>query len=521
MKSGNLEAVAKDAALDATQDATQDVAVDVAQLQALGYKQELARRMKGFSNFAISFSIICILAGGITSFHLAFCATGGAGVGLGWPIVTLLALATAAAMGQVASAFPTAGGVYHWASFLGGKAWGWFAAWFNLAGLVTVLAAINVGTVAFLAGALGQRLGFEGWSIPREIEQLVTLAAVAAITASQAVFNHLGIRITTRLTDFSGYLILVVAAGLVVALWAYAPTHDLARLVTFSDFSGKAGGDVWPAVAAAGNGALPLDLRLAWLFALGFLLPGYTMTGFDASANTSEETVGAATAVPKAMLSAVLISGVAGWILVATVVLAMPDLAAGAAKGAGVFFWTVDRTLPPGIALALFVGIGMANYLCGLATVTSASRMLYAFARDGGVPFSGHLAKVSPRFQTPAAAIWTVAAVMLAFTVYTPVYATITIVCIIFLYLSYTLPIALGLAAYGRSWTTFGPWTLGPWFRPVGVVAVLWCALIVTLGMQPPYDKAGWIVGGTVAALAAIWFGFARNRFPGPPHIRE
>src|SRR5205085_12397088 len=94
---------------------------DVRTLHKLGYAQELARCLGGFSNFAISLSIICILAGGITSFHVAFCSVGGAALGLGWPLVALFALAIAASMGQIASAFPTAGGLYHWASILGGR----------------------------------------------------------------------------------------------------------------------------------------------------------------------------------------------------------------------------------------------------------------------------------------------------------------------------------------------------------------------------------------------------------------
>ena len=136
---------------------------DVKTLHALGYGQELARRMSAFSNFAISLSIICILAGGITSFHLGLCSAGGASIGLGWPLVSLLALAFAATMGQLASAFPTAGGLYHWASILGGRGWGWATAWLNLAGLITVLAAINVGTYRFAVGALGPRLGLGPW----------------------------------------------------------------------------------------------------------------------------------------------------------------------------------------------------------------------------------------------------------------------------------------------------------------------------------------------------------------------
>ena len=127
---------------------------DVRRLHALGYGQELARRLGGFSNFALSLSIICILAGGVTSFHLGLCSVGGASIGLGWPLVGLFALAVAATMGQLASTFPTAGGLYHWAAILGGRGWGWTTAWFNLAGLITVLAAINVGTYRFALGGL-------------------------------------------------------------------------------------------------------------------------------------------------------------------------------------------------------------------------------------------------------------------------------------------------------------------------------------------------------------------------------
>src|SRR2546421_12216831 len=127
---------------------------DLKTLHHFGYAQELARRMGWFSNYAISLSIICILSGGITSFHVGFCSVGGASIGIGWPVCCLFSLCVAATMGHIASAFPTAGGLYHWASLLGGRGWGWATAWFNLAGLVTVLAAINVGTFQFIAGSI-------------------------------------------------------------------------------------------------------------------------------------------------------------------------------------------------------------------------------------------------------------------------------------------------------------------------------------------------------------------------------
>jgi amino acid transporter len=472
------------------------LADDVHTLHRLGYSQELARRMSGFSNFALSLSIICILAGGVTSFHIGFCSVGGAAIGLGWPLVCLFSLVVALTMAQVASAFPTAGGLYHWAAILGGRGWGWATAWFNLVGLVTVLAAINMGTVEFVLGAFFPDVKADNsWKV----------AAVLGITCSQALFNHLGIRVTTRLTDFSGYWIFAVAALLTLTLLGFASGFDLARLVTFANYSGPPAA-VWPETGS-----------ILWLFALGALLPAYTLTGFDASAHTSEETVAASRNVPRGIVRSVLASGIAGWLMLVAVVLAMPDLDEAAGHGEQVFFWTLNQALPRTLAMLLFAGIAVAQYLCGLATVTSASRMAFAFARDGGLPASRVWRHVSPRFRIPARSIWLVAGAAVLFTVYTPVYSTITVVCTLFLYLSYVLPAALGFFAHGRRWKQMGPWQLGRWYRPLAVMSVLGCLGLIVIGMQPPNEKAAYAVGGACVVLTAGWYGLARKHFPGPP----
>src|SRR5262249_41858685 len=173
--------------------------------------------------------------------------------------------------------------------------------------------------------------------------------------------------------------------------------------------------------------------------------------------------------------------------------------------------------VPGPVGVVLAVGITLAQYLCGLATVTSLSRMAYAFARDGGMPFSRALRRVSPEHRTPVLAIWTTALGSIAFTVYTPVYSTIAAVCTIFLYLSYVIPTALGLFAWGRTWVAMGPWDLGRWYRPLALVAVLFCGLLIVIGVQPPNDKALWIVAAAAVVLAAGWFGWERRRFAGPP----
>src|SRR5438874_73137 len=172
-------------AVEMNEDQRKILSEDEKTLQGMGYQQELARRMDAFSNYAISLSIICILAGGITSFQVGFCSVGGAAIGLGWPLVCAFSLVVALTMGQVASAFPTAGGLYHWASILGGKGLGWLTAWFNLLGLITVLGAVNAGAYDFVIGAFNLPVGQHATN--------VKIAGLLVITLSQALFNHKGI----------------------------------------------------------------------------------------------------------------------------------------------------------------------------------------------------------------------------------------------------------------------------------------------------------------------------------------
>ena len=476
--------------------APEPLSEDEKTLHRLGYKQELARRMGGFSNYAISLSIICILAGGITSFQVGFCSVGGASIGIGWPVSCLFSLIVAAAMAQVASAFPSAGGLYHWASILGGRGCGWVTAWFNLAGLVTVLAAINAGTWDFIVGAMQLDMG--------ERAALVKLLGVAVITFSQALFNHRGIRVTTLLTDFSGWWILIVSLVLTGVLLFNVREFHFERLVTFTNYSGL----------PVATPVFPKVENLGWLFALGLLLPAYTITGFDASAHTSEETIDAARNVPRGIVRSVLVSGIFGWLMLCAIVLAIPKMDEAAAQGGNVFYWTVNSVLPASLAKLLYLGIGVAQYFCGLATLTSASRMAFAFARDGGLP--APLRRVSPKARTPAVAIWVMAALAVLFMVAVP-YTTIAAVCVIFLYLSYVLPSVAGFFAYGRTWTRMGPWQLGRWYRLLAFVSVLFCAFLIVVGMQPPNAQAAWIVCGALALMGLVWVAFERRRFRGPP----
>jgi amino acid transporter len=207
-----------------------------------------------------------------------------------------------------------------------------------------------------------------------------------------------------------------------------------------------------------------------------------------------------------------------GWMMLAAVVLAVPDMNSAAAQGHNSFHAIVESVLPAGLWSGLALAIVIAQFFCGLACVTSASRMAYAFARDGGLPFSHHVRRVSRRYGTPAVAIWIVALSSVAFVVHTGTYSTITGACTIFLYISYVIPTALGLFAYGRSWTRMGPWSMGSAaYRTTAVLSLLGCGLILLVGVQPPNEKNLWTVPGALALTAVVWFAFERRHFRGPP----
>jgi amino acid transporter len=294
---------------------------------------------------------------------------------------------------------------------------------------------------------------------------------------------------------------------LTVALLVTAPSIDISRLFTFTNWTGDPGGGVWPA-----------STGMLMPFLLGLLLPLYTVTGFDASAHTSEETRNAQVNVPKGMIRSVWWSFLFGYLMICSFVLAMPTVADGAKQGGNVFFWLLDgSTMPAVLKKLLYIGIVLSNYLCALAGLTSLSRMIFAFARDGGFPASKSLRFVSPVHRTPTIAIWVGAILAFLSTLYSAAFATLAAGCAVFLYVSYAMPVLAGLFAEGKSWTKKGPFTLGAFSKPLGVLTVLGAVLLYFIGVQPYNDKLLWYTIGLLVIMAVLWFGAARTRFPGPP----
>lgn len=471
-------------------------------LHGLGYAQELARRMSGFSNFAMTFSVIGLLLGMTANFQAGFSVVGGVAVGVNWVIGGLFALIVAAALGQIASAYPTAGGLYHWSSILGGRGWGWATAWLNLISYVFSLASVNVALYSLFSSIV--LTGFYGmdtsaWGLEHQ------LPAVIGIGVAQALMNTFGVKLLARLSDLGAWLNLAGCALLFGLLIAGMRHFEPAALFTFTNYSGDRGGGVVP---ASDNPLL--------LFGLAMIFPLWIMTSFDAAAHASEETVEASTTVPRAMVMAVLISWVIGFAMAAAFVFAMPDRAAMAKLGTGLFAGLLDSLSVPGTLKQLVsVAVLATTFLCGLCILTGCSRAMFAFARDGGLPLS--VARVSPQWRTPISAIWVSTTLAVVATLYSPAFAALSAGTAIFYYVSYAMPVVAGAWALRRGWSRQGPFTLGMLFAPAAAVVAVGAVVLVAIGLQPPNDVLRVYAVAIGTCLLAAWFLVERRRFRGPP----
>lgn len=482
-------------------------------LAELGYKQELHRGLSGFTNFATSFSIISILAGCITTYYLAMDAGGPVAINTGWLVVSLLVLCVALAMGEICSAYPTAGGLYWWASRLARsnkRHWAWGVGWFNFLGEVAVTASIDYGGaltwVAIYSMITGNSVGLPG-----------IFAVFLALLLSHALLNTFGVNLVRILSTVSAWWHLVGVAVIVVALWlAPVPHHSL----------GWVFGHYENATGFAGHGGLfgtPV-----YAVAIGLLMTQYTLTGYDASAHVAEETRDASRAAPKGIVSSVLISEIAGLVLLVSLTAAIGNYAhARAATAAGglppaqIFVDALGRR----VGLGLTIICGVAQFFCGMASVTANSRMSFAFSRDRALPGSRIWARVNPRTSTPTNSIWLCFALSLVLTLPAlfsqTAFFAVTSVAVIGLYIAYATPILLRRLA-GKQFHV-GPWNLGRFSGPVGWIAVIWVAVVVVLFMLPQYFPGtpgdstfnyAPVAVGVVALFAVVsWFAGGRRRF--------
>ena len=426
---------------------------DEQRLHELGYAQELMRRMSGFSNFAVSFTIISILSGCLTLYGYGMNTGGPAIIVWGWPIVGLFTLTVGLAMAEVCSSFPTAGGLYYWSAKLArtnGPAWSWFTGWFNFLGQVAVTAGIDFGCAFFINAFLNLTWGVS-------TAHWVTILILAIVLFVHGLMNQFGIKLVALLNDISVWWH-VIGVLIIVAVLAFVPSKHASAGYVFSHIVNNTG---WHSTF--------------YVLLLGLLLAQYTLTGYDASAHMTEETHNAARSGPRGIVMSIVVSVIAGWVLLIGVTFAIQtahyaDYTGALVPPAQIWATAIGDT---GAKLLLLIAIG-AQLFCGMSSVTANSRMIYAFSRDGALPGSNFWHRVNKRTRTPTNAIWLAAAG--AFILALPylwngaAYAAVTSIAVIGLYIAYVTPTYLRLRQ-GESFKR-GPWHLGRWSYLIGWIAV-------------------------------------------------
>jgi amino acid permease (GABA permease) len=482
---------------------------DAALLAQLGYRQELHRRLSAFSNFAVSFSIISILAGAITSYGIAMTAGGPLAIVLGWLFVGGMVTLVALAMAEVCSAYPTAGALYWWASALAKRnkaAWAWFVGWFNFLGEVAVTAAIDFGAAITTTAFLSLTTGLT-------VDKLNTFIVFLVIIALHGLLNTFGVNLVKLLSDVSAWWHLAGVAFIFVVL-TVVPDHHKPLSEVFFEVKNETG---------FGFGGAAVYAVL-----IGLLMAQYTYTGYDASAHVAEETHDAARSAPRGVVSSVVVSVIAGFFLLFAITWAIQDYEAERTTATGlppaqIFIDAAGRHLGE---FLLFICV-VAQFFCGMASVTANSRMSYAFSRDGALPGSRIWRKVNPRTGTPTNSIWLCVVcstiLVLPSLVNTTAYLAATSIAVIGLYIAYVAPVFLRLR---NPDFRPGPWNLGRWSGIVGWTAIVWVGIICVLFVLPTaspitvttFNYTIVAVGVVVLAAWLWWIASAKNWFTGPRH---
>jgi amino acid transporter len=475
---------------DAPEEPRAEDADDARALGRLGYAQELLRRMGGFSSFAVSFSIISVLTGCITAYADAIGPGGPAALGLGWPLVSAGTMLVALAMAELASAFPTAGALYHWSALLGGAGAGWITAAINISGQIAIVAAIDFGCAKVLAATIGAR------GLAAE------LLLLAAILASHAAVNALSVRLVALLNDLSATVHIVGVIVIVAALLAFGRAQPIGFLA-----------DTTFTTRPDGSHALG--------FLGGLVLSMFTFTGYDASAHMAEETHDPARRTAWGIVSSVAVSAVAGYLLLCAITLGIRDLPRVAVDADAPLVVMREALGETAGRAAMGLAI-LAMWFCGLASVTSASRTLYAFARDRGMPGWRAVGRVHPRTRTPIVAIAIGTGGPLLLVLGTSPFAralfdAMAKMATMALYVSYAIPILLGALARRRgAWQTMGPFQLRRAGVPVAWAAVLWSAFVLVVCSLPPNQLPAAMLLGLLVVLGLVYAALFRGRFAGP-----
>jgi amino acid transporter len=539
---------------DRNQHREEQIRQDIRDLHKLGYAQQLFREMGGFSNFAISFSIISILTGAILLYGYGLKFAGPVINTVGWPVISLFTLCVAASMAELASAYPTAGGLYFWAYRLGGKTWAWVTAWMNMIGQITITAGINVAASIYIVGAITRIFGLPA---DQHVPVFGTMTnwyfyifVMVLIMIPQVLINVFGIKLTAKLNDFSVYWHIAGVLIMALLLTFLGKYHNSLGFL-FSHPTTVNPLDAASAVVSPDTAASPalvigtktfhsplfglfpglVGLYKAapffLVFVLALLQAQWTYTGYDASAHVAEETVMARKNSAWGVFLSVAVSAVVGYIMLLILTWTIPEGdVAKTANDAYPVLYIVYGNLSTFFSNVIAIIIGVAMWLCGLSSITSMARMWFAFARDGGMPGYSLIKRVSPKYRTPVYSIVITSILAVLLCLYAAAYFVVTSISTITLYLAYMFPVYLNWRNKRRGKGEFAtretaPWSLGRWGPLINVICIVWCVFLAVIFSLPPNELVLWTMVALGVGMFLYWQLDAKRRFQGPSKADE
>lgn len=493
----------------------------------LGYRPELSRVLGLFDNFSIAFSYLSPMVGVYSLFVLGAGAAGPAYLWLMIPVVACMLL-VALVLGELGSHYPLAGALYQYGRRSVGPAYGWWVGWiYGLALLVTV-ASVDTGMAGYLAALLNNLFGLKVDATNR----LTILVVTVLLIVVQTLFNTVGAKAMSRISRMGVYVETIGTFGVAIALAIAGFHHGFGFL-----FSSQG-------AETATSNPLGVDFGGSWAAAalVAVLAHSYIFYGFESAGDVAEETKNASRQVPRAMRSSLLYGGIASFVLVAGLLLATPADPKGYASAVSFSggIPVILAELPQWLQNVFLLVVCIAFFSCGTAVQGAGSRLLFSYARDGQLPASGRLRKVSRRFGTPVNALIVAGIVPILFTLLVNVNPTkdVQILWFVFpaginaltalvsfgvtgIYLSFLLTVIGSMIARSRGWRPAGAFRLGRWGWPVSIVAALYLALmlvniVIPTGLSSPrgalfnLDWITLVVMIVLLLIGAVYFVLAR-----------
>jgi amino acid transporter len=492
-------------------------------LGALGYRQELSRVLSLFDNFSVAFSYLSPMVG-IYSLYTLGLGTGGPRYIWTIPVVVGCMMLVALVFGELSSEYPLSGALYQYGKYNVGPRYGWFIGWIYGFALLATVASVDSGAVGYVASL--SNIWFKTHLDPAK--HLTIFVITGAIIVLSTILNSVGAKIMGRVARFGVYVETIGTFGVFLALAIFGFHHGFAFIfssegvehVKSNPLGLNFGGNWWTGAAL-----------------VAILANVYIFFGFESAGDISEETLDAQRQVPRAMRSALLYGGIASFVLVLGLLLATPASGIGAVVSGGIN--SILAVLPSWLQDFFLVMVIVAFFSCGTAVQGAGARVAFALARDGAVPLSGQLKKVSERHRTPVNAILVGMVVPFLFLLLVLVNPSKPVHILWFdypanvnalyalvsfatsgIYLAFLLTVFGAFVARRRGWKPSGVFSLGRWGMPVTVAGGLYLALMLlnivwpsSLSSGRAVFNYGWVtllVMGIIVVIGAVYEAIAR-----------